>query len=95
MSSSIRVMLNHEDTEIKKFAFANFGVISYIDSMNRQQEMYHITEDGFLDLAMSFTGDKARKTRIRFIAAFIVAEIFGKRHANVLREYRANHDGQS
>ena len=66
-------MLNHEDTEIKKFAFANFGVISYIDSMNRQQEMYHITEDGFLELAMSFTGDKARKTRIRFIEAFRAA----------------------
>ena len=67
---SIRAMLNHTDAEIKKFAFANFGDISYIDAMNRPQAAYRITEDGFLELAMSFTGDKARKTRIRFIEAF-------------------------
>ena len=63
-------MLNHTDAEIKKFASLNFEDISYIDEMNRTQVMYHITEDGFLELAMSFTGDKARKTRIRFIEAF-------------------------
>ena len=70
---SIRAMLNHEDAEIRNFSVLNFEGISYIDSVSRQQEMYHITEDGFLELAMSFTGDKARKTRIRFIAAFRAA----------------------
>ena len=70
---SIRMMLNHEDPEIKKFAFANFGECSYIDQANANRTMYRMTEDGFLELAMSFTGDKARKTRIRFIAAFRAA----------------------
>ena len=70
---SIRAMLNHEDAEIKKFAVANFGDISYMDVMNRPQAAYRVTEDGFLELAMSFTGDAARKTRIRFIKAFRTA----------------------
>ena len=67
---SIRAMLNHEDAEIKNFSSLNFEEREYVDVNGFVRPMYKLTEDGFLDLAMSFTGDKARKTRIRFIAAF-------------------------
>lgn len=36
----------------------------------RQARMYLMTKDGLSELAMSFTGDRARLVRIRFIAAF-------------------------
>ena len=61
---TIRGMLAHENEVIKKFAIANFGECSYIDQKSASRVLYHITEDGFLELAMSFTGDKARETRV-------------------------------
>jgi len=48
----------------------NFEPTFYTDRFNRQQPEYLMTRDGFTELAMSFTGDRARLVRIGFIAAF-------------------------
>jgi Rha family phage regulatory protein len=70
ITRAIRQMLESVDSEISKFSQRNFTPRDYIDARGKAQPMYQITEDGFFELAMSFTGDKARKTRIRFIGAF-------------------------
>ena len=59
-----------KDQEIRYFNVRNFRYVNYIDSTGETRKMYEITEDGFLDLGMSFTGEKAKKVRIRFIAEF-------------------------
>lgn len=43
---------------------------TYNDSMNRLQEMFIMTRDGFSLLVMGFTGDKALQFKIDFINAF-------------------------
>ncbi|WP_170019192.1 Rha family transcriptional regulator [Campylobacter sp. RM16190] len=48
----------------------NFQPITYIDERNRQQKAYHITKDGFVLLAMGFTGEKAYKFKVEYIKAF-------------------------
>jgi Rha family phage regulatory protein len=48
---------------------------------------YRMTKDGLSELAMSFTGNKARLVRIRFIAAFnAMAEHIDRRDSNVWNE---------
>jgi Rha family phage regulatory protein len=54
----------------KEFNTANFGVISYQDSMNRVRQAYELTKDGFSFLVMGYTGDKAGEFKEKFIAAF-------------------------
>jgi Rha family phage regulatory protein len=41
------------------FSRANFGATSYTDSFGRGQRMYGMTKDGFILLAMGYTGYKA------------------------------------
>lgn len=53
-----------------EFNAANFGVISYTDSMNRDQRAYEITKDGFSFLVMGYTGEKAAQFKERFINEF-------------------------
>lgn len=49
----------------------NYFIASqYIDSMNREQEEYLLTRDGFTLLAMGFTGKKALSWKLKYIEAF-------------------------
>lgn len=43
---------------------------SYIDSMNRRQEMIAMNRDGFSLLVMGFTGEEALQFKLDFISAF-------------------------
>ena len=52
------------------FNTANFGDISYHDSMNRERKAYEITKDGFSFLVMGYTGAKAAEFKIMFINEF-------------------------
>lgn len=58
----------------KEFGASNFGCTSYKDASNRLQPMYTITRDGFMFLAMGFTGKEAAVWKERFIAAFNAME---------------------
>jgi Rha family phage regulatory protein len=49
---------------------SNFGLIALTDGSGRQQPAYRLTRDGFLLLAMGFTGARAIKLRATFIEAF-------------------------
>lgn len=52
------------------FNAANFGVITYTDSRNREQTAYEMTKDGFSFLVMGYTGAKAGEFKERFINEF-------------------------
>lgn len=52
------------------FNAANFGVITYIDSRNREQTAYEMTKDGFSFLVMGYTGAKAGEFKEKFINEF-------------------------
>lgn len=54
----------------KEFAELNFELSSYIDDTGRRQPEYSLTQDGFLALAMGFTGRDAARWRAAFIKAF-------------------------
>lgn len=72
---TIRSMLESEHPEIREHAQSNFGLSEYADATGRTLPMYRMTAKGLSELAMGFSGDKARIIRIRFINAFeIVAE---------------------
>lgn len=64
---AIRDLLESASTE---FTDSNFGVSEFTDSTGRTLPMYRITKDGFMLLAMGFTGKEAMKTKIAFIDAF-------------------------
>lgn len=55
--------------EIATHARLNFEPISFVDSMNRHKPMFRMTAKGLSELAMSFSGDKLRVVRIRFLSA--------------------------
>ena len=67
---TIEAMRVSSEPVISEHARLNFEPTSYTDSQGRQKPMFRMTADGLSELAMSFTGDKARVVRIRFIAAF-------------------------
>lgn len=48
----------------------NFEEISVRDGYGRPQPAYRLTRDGFLMLALGFTGPKAIRLRVKFIEAF-------------------------
>lgn len=52
----------------------NFEPISYTDAMNRQQRCFVMDRDGFMLLAMGFTGEEALKWKILYIQAFNTME---------------------
>jgi len=54
----------------KEFTELNFEPSAYMDPTGRMLPMYHITRDGFVFLAMGFTGKRAAEFKERFIAAF-------------------------
>lgn len=57
-----------------EFNRLNFEPISYLDDMNREQTEYLLTRDGFLMIAMGFTGQEAMKWKENFIKAFNLME---------------------
>lgn len=52
------------------FTERNFALSDHVDSTGRSLPMYRMTRDGFMFLAMGFTGPKAAALKERFIAAF-------------------------
>jgi Rha family phage regulatory protein len=52
------------------FNHPNFGAVDYIDAKGESRKMYELTEDGFLSIALSFTGKEAQAIRIRLIEEF-------------------------
>lgn len=70
VTDKIKISLRHSSDEIREFSLLNFRERDSLDSRGKPQAIYEITEDGFLDLGMSFTGEKAKLVRIRFIAEF-------------------------
>lgn len=48
----------------------NFAPTNYLDSQGRQQSAYEIARDGFVLLAMGFTGPKAMRFKENYITAF-------------------------
>lgn len=58
----------------KEFTERNFALSAYRDSTGRALPMHHITKDGFMFLAMGFTGKEAAAWKERFIAAFNAME---------------------
>ena len=65
------VLSSIQDLECSnEFRALNFEQSSYTTTQNKKSPMYFITKDGFMMLAMGFTGDKASKFREAFIAAF-------------------------
>lgn len=57
-----------------EFTELNFQPSAYKDSTGRALPMYHITKDGFMFLAMGFTGKEAAAWKERFITAFNAME---------------------
>ena len=53
-----------------EFTALNFAVSEYIDSTGRTLPCYNITRDGFVFLAMGFTGKEAAKFKEAYIMAF-------------------------
>ncbi|OXS28341.1 MAG: hypothetical protein BCS36_01185 [Desulfovibrio sp. MES5] len=54
----------------KSFIAANFGANEYIDPIGRSLPMYRLTRDGFMILAMGYTGAKAMALKEAYIAEF-------------------------
>lgn len=53
-----------------EFNRANFGPISYIDTLGRPQKAYEMTKDGFTFLVMGYTGQKAAEFKEAYIKKF-------------------------
>ena len=56
--------------EVQEHYRLNFEPVEDLDAKGQLRRLYLMTKDGLSELAMSFTGEKARLTRIRFIHAF-------------------------
>ncbi len=57
-----------------EFNRLNFEPISYTDSMNRKQDAYIMTRDGFTLLVMGYTGEKAMRFKEAYIKQFNAME---------------------
>lgn len=89
-----------------EFNRANFGLVEYTDAKNEKRPSYNITRDGFVFLAMGFTGKKAAQFKETYIAEFnrmenslkqisgggIVAEIARVMKETLLENARLQHD---
>lgn len=53
-----------------KFNERNFSLVEYKDKKGENRPYYKISKDGFVLLAMGFTGEKAYKFKIEYINAF-------------------------
>ncbi|MCT6922782.1 Rha family transcriptional regulator [Metasolibacillus sp.] len=52
------------------FKLANFGECDYTNAQGRKMPMYTLSFDGFVMLAMGYTGEKAMQFKELYIAAF-------------------------
>lgn len=66
--SVLRAIQNLECS--KGFTGRNFALSEYTDPSGRKLPFYEITRDGFMFLAMGFTGKTAAEWKEKFIAAF-------------------------
>jgi len=64
---SIRTLLTQMS---KEFGEQSFVLSSYVSDQNKVLPCYDITRDGFMMLAMGFTGDKAIQWKEQYITAF-------------------------
>lgn len=55
---------------IDAFWRLNFQPRTYVDAMNRTQDMFEITKDGFALLVMGYSGEKALLFKIAYITEF-------------------------
>ena len=53
-----------------EFRLCNFAQSSYLNEQGKQQPMYRLTKDGFMFLAMGFTGKEADQWKEAYIAEF-------------------------
>lgn len=67
---TVHSMFRSEYPEIVSHAETNFGLCSFRGENGKEEAMFRMTEKGLSELAMSFTGDKSRVMRIRFLNAF-------------------------
>jgi len=58
------------ENEMEYFTQLNFEPSEYVDESGKANKMYELTEDGFLSIALSFTGKEAQAIRIRLIEEF-------------------------
>jgi Rha family phage regulatory protein len=68
-SISAQIKYNKEN-QMDDFTERNFALSSYKDSTGKPNAFYEMTEDGFLSIAMSFTGKEAQKIRVILIQEF-------------------------
>ena len=62
-----------------EFTERNFALSDYLDRSGRSLPMYEMTKDGFIFLAMGFTGAKAAQIKEAYIHAFNhMAEVLHK-----------------
>lgn len=64
---NMRVSLHPEIAEHYRL---NFEPVDFLDAKGERRPMYRMTAKGLSELAMSFSGEKARVIRIRFLNAF-------------------------
>lgn len=64
----LKAIQNLECTE--EFNQRNFAPVEYTDAKGEKRPMYNITRDGFVFLAMGFTGPKAARFKENYITAF-------------------------
>ena len=53
-----------------EFTERNFALSKYSDKSGKSNKMYYLTKDGFILLAMSYTGEKAMKFKESYIKQF-------------------------
>lgn len=58
----------------EEFNRLNFEPTTYRDGMNRAQDMFYMTRDGFTLLVMGYTGEKAMKFKEAYIRQFNAME---------------------
>ncbi len=64
------------------FTDLNFEVSEYIDGSGKRNKMYKMTRDGFMMLAMGFTGEKAYEWKKQYIEAFNRLEQYYYAHSD-------------
>ncbi len=73
---------------ISNFFEENFTRTTYINSQNKKQPMYLMTEDGFNLLVMGYTGDKAMYFKILYVKRFRDMENFIRNYILARDEFR-------
>ena len=73
---------------ISSFFDSNFTRTTYVNSQNKKQPMYLMTEEGFSVLVMGYTGDKAMYFKILYVKRFKDMENFLKNFILARDEFR-------